>query len=116
MHTHRSEYLDQPYGGGESWRQATARAGRFVADLPLRWSDQRVLVIGHVATRWGLDIALLGTPLEELAQPPVRLAARLGVCRSLELLLPLVAWLLWLRQPMTTTMSPCQHSAPLKKR
>jgi hypothetical protein len=25
-----------------------------------------VLVIGHVATRWGLEIALLGTPLEDL--------------------------------------------------
>jgi len=38
-----------------------------VADLPLRWSGRRVLVIGHVATRWGLEHALLGTPLEDLA-------------------------------------------------
>jgi 2,3-bisphosphoglycerate-dependent phosphoglycerate mutase len=60
-------YLDHPYpGGGESWRQATGRVSRFLADLPLRWSGQRVLVIGHVATRWGLEIALLDTPLEEL--------------------------------------------------
>jgi 2,3-bisphosphoglycerate-dependent phosphoglycerate mutase len=70
VHSHRAEYLDQPYPGGESWRQATARVGRFLADLTFRpaqrWSDQRVLVIGHVATRWGLEIALLGTPLEEL--------------------------------------------------
>ena len=67
MHAHRAEHLDQPYPGGESWRQATARVGRFLADLPLRWSGRRVLVVGHVATRWGLEIALLGTPLEELA-------------------------------------------------
>jgi hypothetical protein len=40
--------------------------GRFLADLPPRWSGQRVLVIGHVATHWGLEIALLGTPLEDL--------------------------------------------------
>jgi hypothetical protein len=26
-----------------------------------------VLVIGHVATRWGLDHLLLGAPLEDLA-------------------------------------------------
>jgi len=66
MHAHRAEHLDRPYPGGESWRQATDRVGRFLADLPLRWSGQRVLVIGHVATRWGLDVTLLGTPLEGL--------------------------------------------------
>jgi 2,3-bisphosphoglycerate-dependent phosphoglycerate mutase len=55
-----------PYPGGESWRQATARVSRFVADLPLRWSGRRVLVIGHVATRWGLDHYINGTPLEAL--------------------------------------------------
>ena len=70
MRAHRGEYLDRPYPGGESWRQATARVGRFIADLTLRWSGQRVLVIGHSATHWGLDIALLGIPLEELASRP----------------------------------------------
>ena len=39
--------------GGESWRQATDRVGRFLQDLRLRWSDFRILVVGHVATRWG---------------------------------------------------------------
>jgi alpha-ribazole phosphatase/probable phosphoglycerate mutase len=71
MHAHRADHLDRPHpGGGESWRQATDRVGRFLADLPLRWSGQRVLVMGHVATRWGLEIALLGTPLEELVSRP----------------------------------------------
>lgn len=72
IHAHRAEHVDVPYPGGESWRQATARVGRFLADLPVlnqsqRWAGQRILVIGHVATRWGLDIALLGALLEELA-------------------------------------------------
>jgi 2,3-bisphosphoglycerate-dependent phosphoglycerate mutase len=66
VHGDRVRYLDQPYPGGESWRQATDRVRRFLADLPLRWSGQRVLVIGHVATRWGLEVALVGTRLEEL--------------------------------------------------
>ena len=35
-------------------------------DLPPRWQDQRVLVIGHVATRWALDHYVTGTPLETL--------------------------------------------------
>ncbi len=47
--------IDVPYPGGESWRQATDRVGRFLTDLPTRWAGQRVVVIGHIATRWGLD-------------------------------------------------------------
>lgn len=62
----RARFLDDPYPGGESWRQAVARVGRFLDDLPLRWEGKRVLVIGHVATRWGLEHHLTGTPLEEL--------------------------------------------------
>jgi 2,3-bisphosphoglycerate-dependent phosphoglycerate mutase len=66
MHASRRDYLDRPYPGGESWRQAVTRVARFLGDLPLRWSGRRVLVLGHVATRWGLDHALDGVPLEDL--------------------------------------------------
>lgn len=47
-----------------------ARAGRFLGDLPLRWEGHRVLVIGHVATRWALDHYLCGIALENLVQEP----------------------------------------------
>jgi 2,3-bisphosphoglycerate-dependent phosphoglycerate mutase len=67
LHTHRPDHIDEPYPSGETWRQAAARLGSFLADLPPRWAGQRVLVIGHVATRWGLDHLLTGIPLEELA-------------------------------------------------
>jgi 2,3-bisphosphoglycerate-dependent phosphoglycerate mutase len=63
----RANYLDTPYPGGESWQQAIDRVGRFLRDLPLRWQDRRVLVIGHVATRWGLDHHLGGARLDKLA-------------------------------------------------
>jgi broad specificity phosphatase PhoE len=68
LHAGRREHLDRPYPGGESWRQAVARVGRFLNDLPLRWQDQRVLVIGHVATWWGLDHFIGGVPLEDLIE------------------------------------------------
>jgi 2,3-bisphosphoglycerate-dependent phosphoglycerate mutase len=67
----RAKRLDLPYPGGESWRQAVARISWFLGDLPRRWAGQRVLVIGHVATRWGLDHSLRGIPLEELAAADV---------------------------------------------
>ena len=68
LHGGRSEHLDQPYPGGESWRQAVARVGRFLGDLPLRWNGQRILVIGHVATRFGFDHFIAGVELELLVQ------------------------------------------------
>jgi 2,3-bisphosphoglycerate-dependent phosphoglycerate mutase len=66
LHRSRSEHLDKPYPGGESWRQAVHRVGRFLGDLSLRWSDTRVLVIGHVATRWAFDHLINSVSLEEL--------------------------------------------------
>jgi 2,3-bisphosphoglycerate-dependent phosphoglycerate mutase len=68
LHAGRSEHLDVPYPGGESWRQAVARVGRFLGDLPLRWEGHRVLLIGHVATLWGLDHFIGGAALEDLAE------------------------------------------------
>jgi 2,3-bisphosphoglycerate-dependent phosphoglycerate mutase len=66
LHAGRGEHLDRPYPGGESWRQAITRVGRFLGDLPLRWDGRRVLAIGHVATQWGLDHFIGGVPLEDL--------------------------------------------------
>lgn len=66
LHAERQRYLDAAYPGGESWRQAVQRVGRFLPDLDLRWDGARVLVIGHVATRWAFDHLLNGEPLETL--------------------------------------------------
>jgi broad specificity phosphatase PhoE len=66
LRPHRVSYLDRPYPGGESWRQAVERVRRFLADLPTRWDGDRVLVIGHTATRWALDHLIGGVPLETL--------------------------------------------------
>jgi 2,3-bisphosphoglycerate-dependent phosphoglycerate mutase len=68
VHGDRLRFLDSPYPGGESWRQALGRVGRFFGDLPLRWTGKRVLIIGHIATRWGCESILQGTPLEDLIQ------------------------------------------------
>lgn len=68
VHRSRRRHLDAPYPGGESWRRAGERVGRFLPDLRLRWEGQRVLVIGHVATRWALDHWLNGVPMEDLVE------------------------------------------------
>jgi broad specificity phosphatase PhoE len=66
IHGDRRRYLDEPYPGGESWRQAIHRVGRFLPDLRLRWEGAQVLVIGHRATHLAFDHLLNGVPLEEL--------------------------------------------------
>jgi broad specificity phosphatase PhoE len=63
----RREHLVVPYPGGESWQQAVDRVGRFLDDLHLRWDGCHVVVIGHVATKWGLEHHLCGRPLDDLA-------------------------------------------------
>ena len=68
LHLSRRQHLDEAYPAGESWRQAVQRVGRFLSDLHLRWTGSRVLVIGHVATRWALEHYLNGVSLEELAE------------------------------------------------
>ncbi|ALE86550.1 histidine phosphatase family protein [Pseudonocardia sp. HH130629-09] len=55
-----------PYPGGESWEQALDRVGGFLRDVTDRWAGRRVLVIGHVATRWALDHFIDGVSLDEL--------------------------------------------------
>ena len=66
----RPEHLDRPYPGGESWRQATHRVKHFLYDLGARRSSP-VLVIGHLATRWGLEHYLNGVPLEHLVRAQI---------------------------------------------
>lgn len=66
VHKERQNRIDQPYPGGESWRQAVARVWGFLNDLPLRWEGCRVLVIGHVATRWAFEHYLNGVSLPKL--------------------------------------------------
>jgi 2,3-bisphosphoglycerate-dependent phosphoglycerate mutase len=66
VHARRMQSLDDPYPDGESWRQAVARVGRCLDDLPTRWDGKLVVIVGHVATKWALDQRVAGTPLEEL--------------------------------------------------
>jgi broad specificity phosphatase PhoE len=62
--------LDTPFPGGESWRQAVDRVTGFLHELPRTFDGQRVLVIGHIATRWALDHVANGVSLATLAETP----------------------------------------------
>jgi 2,3-bisphosphoglycerate-dependent phosphoglycerate mutase len=70
MHNQKSARLNRPYPHGESWRQAVERGGWFLRDVATRYDDERILLIGHVATKWALDHYLRGVPLEDLVHAP----------------------------------------------
>jgi broad specificity phosphatase PhoE len=59
----RVQRVDEPWPEGESWRQAVARVNGFIDEL----DHGRVLVIGHVATRWAFEHRVNGRSLEDLA-------------------------------------------------
>jgi 2,3-bisphosphoglycerate-dependent phosphoglycerate mutase len=66
----RGRRLDRPFPEGESWRQAVDRVGVFLQELRADHDGQRVLLIGHVATRWALDHFVRGVALEDLVDAP----------------------------------------------
>jgi alpha-ribazole phosphatase/probable phosphoglycerate mutase len=66
----RAQRVDVPFPGGESYRDAVARVASFLDDCPDGCAGERVLLIGHTATRWALDHLLDGRPLEQVVAAP----------------------------------------------
>jgi broad specificity phosphatase PhoE len=66
----RAQHIDEPFPGGQSYRQVVTATRAFLHDLATGWNDSRILVIAHSANRWAFDHLLTGTPLEELPQAP----------------------------------------------
>lgn len=66
----RKRHIDEPFPGGQSYREVLAATQDFLADLATRWGGSRVLLIAHSANRWALDCLLAGADLEEVIQAP----------------------------------------------
>jgi broad specificity phosphatase PhoE len=66
----RSRRIDEPYPGGESYRQVVERTRSFLADVLDEHDGGRVLVVAHSANRLALDHLVHGIPLEDLVDAP----------------------------------------------
>jgi broad specificity phosphatase PhoE len=66
----RSQRIDEPFPGGESYRDVVERVRAFLDDLRGTMDGTRILVIGHAATRWALDHLVNGASLEDLVVAP----------------------------------------------
>lgn len=69
LEAERSRRIDEPYPGGESYRDVVNRMRPFLDDLVPLHDTGRVVLIGHSATRWALDHLIFGTPLKGLVGP-----------------------------------------------
>ncbi|MBA2384572.1 MAG: histidine phosphatase family protein [Actinobacteria bacterium] len=63
-------HLEDPFPGGQSYRQVVVAMSSFLEDISARHDGRRVVAIGHSANRWALQHLLEGTPLEELVAAP----------------------------------------------
>lgn len=70
LEANRLLHIDDPFPGGESYRQVVDHVASFLTDLARDWDGARVLIIGHSATRWALDHLLTGVPLEQCIRAP----------------------------------------------
>lgn len=66
----RSQHLDTPYPGGQSYRQVVAATRAFLRDLAADWAGSRVVIISHSANKWALDHLLVGVALKDLVDAP----------------------------------------------
>ena len=66
----RSAHIDEPFPGGESYRQVVERTRSLLDELAAAHDGERILLIAHSANRWALEHLIDGKPLEELVAAP----------------------------------------------
>jgi broad specificity phosphatase PhoE len=64
-------HIKEPFPNGESYEQAIARVQDFYNELKEKYPGKTILVVGHRATQYGLDV-LAGKTLEELLSTPFK--------------------------------------------
>jgi len=62
--------ITEPFPGGESFQDTIARMRSFLEVLLRERDGQRVMIIGHRATQYGLENLILDKPIEEVVPAP----------------------------------------------
>jgi broad specificity phosphatase PhoE len=67
----RARHVDEPFPGGQSYRQVVEQTRDFLRWLAAERDRGRVLLVAHSANRWALECLLGGGSLEALVAAPV---------------------------------------------
>lgn len=70
LHGHRRRWIDTPFPRGQSYREVVRQMQLFLRELAEAHADGKVLLIGHSATRWSLEVLLAGQQLADLVDAP----------------------------------------------
>jgi broad specificity phosphatase PhoE len=68
----KEKHIKEPFPNGESYEQAIARVQDFFKELKEKYSDKTVLVVGHRATQYGLEIMTGQKTLKECLETPFK--------------------------------------------
>jgi len=66
----RFRHIDEPWPGGQSYRDVVDQMRDFLRDLAASRDWSRIVIIAHSANRLALDHLLAGVPLEDLVDAP----------------------------------------------
>lgn len=67
----KKDKIEEPFPNGESYQQAVARVQEFYYELKKAHSEKTVLIVGHRATQYGLDMLIGSKTLEECLTTPL---------------------------------------------
>jgi broad specificity phosphatase PhoE len=68
----KEKHIKTPFPNGESYEQAVARVQEFFKELKKKYPDKIVLVVGHRATQYGLEIMTGQKTLKECLKTPFK--------------------------------------------
>lgn len=67
----KAGHITSPFPGGESYADCLARMHEFLGEIANQYgNDARILIIGHRATQYGLEVELRGVQLETAVTAP----------------------------------------------
>lgn len=64
----RLQHIEQPFPNGESYKQRLQMMREFLEEVKQKYAGKNILIIGHRATQWSLDV-LLGDKTFEVVIP-----------------------------------------------
>jgi broad specificity phosphatase PhoE len=77
----RPKRIDTPFPNGQSLRQCVLAMEAFCTELRQSFDNKTILIIGHRATQYGLEVFGAGKTLEEKPERAgAKIGARLGPC------------------------------------
>lgn len=66
----KAEHITAPFPNGESYEQCCLRMKSFLQDVSKNYADQKIMIIGHRATQYGLENCLNGVSVKDAVTAP----------------------------------------------